>query len=133
MTDSQNQMPAPDPEAVCGPRVPGTPQPANMSTLAQLNPCPLKACCNVWGQCGINSDFCIPSPADSGAPGAVTPGSNGCIANCGMDIVNNANPAPSFKRIGYWEAWNDRRPCLHMPARFIDTTKYTHVVRYPPS
>jgi chitinase len=107
-------MPAPVSNAVCGPQVPGTRRPADMSTLADLNSCPLKACCNVWGQCGTTQDFCIPSPADTGAPGTATPGSNGCIASCGMDIVNNASPPASFMRVGYFEAWNLDRPCLHM-------------------
>lgn len=107
-------MPAPVSNAVCGPQVPGTERPADMSGLADLNPCPLKACCNIWGQCGITQDFCIPSPADTGAPGTARPGSNGCIASCGMDIVSNGSPPASFMRVGYFEAWNLDRPCLHM-------------------
>ena len=107
-------MPAPVSNAVCGPQVPGTAKPADMSNLVNLNPCPLKACCNIWGQCGITKDFCISSPADTGAPGTAKPGSNGCIANCGMKIVNNGSPPASFKRVGYFEAWNRDRPCLHM-------------------
>ncbi len=107
-------MPAPVTNAVCGPQVPGTEKPADMSTLVDLNPCPLKVCCNVWGQCGITKDFCIAAPADTGAPGTAKPGSNGCIANCGMDIVNNAQAPASFMRIGYFEAFLLDRPCLHM-------------------
>jgi chitinase len=110
-------MPGAVANAVCGPTVPGTPRPADMSTLANLNPCPLNVCCNVWGQCGITKDFCVPSPADTGAPGTATPGSNGCVASCGMVITNNAAPPTSFKTVGYWEAWNGQRPCLHMKVR----------------
>lgn len=106
-------MPSSLTNALCGPQVPGTQRPTDMSTLADLNPCPLKACCNVWGQCGITKDFCVPSPADTGAPGTATPGSNGCIASCGSNITNNGSPPSSFKRIGYFEAWNGDRPCLH--------------------
>lgn len=107
-------MPASIANAVCGPQKPGTEKPADMDDLASLNPCPLKACCNVWGQCGITEEFCIESPADTGAPGTATPGSNGCIYNCGMDIVNNGEGPASFMRVGYFEAWNLDRPCLHM-------------------
>lgn len=35
--------------SACGPMVPGTARPANMSTLIKLNPCPLNVCYNVWG------------------------------------------------------------------------------------
>nr|CDP26825.1 Putative Glycoside Hydrolase Family 18 [Podospora anserina S mat+] len=120
-------MPAPFANAICGPQVPGTLKPANMNDLATLNPCPLNACCNVWGQCGIDENFCIPSPVLGGGPGTATPGSNGCIASCGMDIVGDTTPPAEFKRIAYWEAWNANRPCLHMPANRIDTNYYTHV------
>lgn len=108
-------MPAPIANAQCGPQKPGTPRPGNMANLATLNPCPLNACCNVWGQCGYGNDFCVPSPDPGGAPGAVMPGSNGCISNCGMEITNNAAPPATFRRVGYWEGWNSQRPCLNMP------------------
>ncbi|KAH2847088.1 hypothetical protein KXW08_003740 [Aspergillus fumigatus] len=120
-------MPAPIANAVCGPQVPNTTAPANMSDLASLNPCPLNACCDIWGQCGITTDFCIADPADTGAPGTAQPGTNGCISNCGMDIVGNGSPPSEFMRLGYYEAWNFQRPCLHMSVNNIDTSVYTHV------
>lgn len=120
-------MPNSVPNAVCGPQVPGTQKPPNMDDLADLNPCPLDVCCNVWGQCGITEDFCISAPADTGAPGTAKPGSNGCVASCGMGIVNNGSPPPTFRRIGYFEGWNAERPCLHMSPTQIDTNHYTHV------
>lgn len=144
-------MPAPIEKAVCGPQVSGTPRPANMDNLANLNPCPLNACCNVWGQCGMDANFCIPSPVPGGAPGTATPGSNGCISSCGLEIVGNDSPPAEFKRIAYWEAWNADRPCLHMRVRIslsnldlrlskltdchtqasnIDTEHYSHVVSF---
>jgi chitinase len=107
-------MPAPVANAVCGPQVPGTEKPEDMSTLIDLNPCPLNACCNVWGQCGITEQFCIIHPSDTGAPGTAEPGSNGCISSCGVEIVNNNNPPGNFMRVGYFEAFNLERPCLHM-------------------
>lgn len=43
-------MPAPATGVVCGPQVPGTPVPPAGTNLSTLNPCPLNACCDVWGQ-----------------------------------------------------------------------------------
>jgi LysM repeat protein len=40
-------MPAPLDNAVCGPQVPGTEAPTNGTALADLNPCPLNACCDI--------------------------------------------------------------------------------------
>ena len=121
-------MPAVDPLAVCGPTVAGSKRPSDMSKVNELNPCPLKACCNVWGNCGISKDFCILNPADTGAPGTTKPGANSCISSCGLTITNNASPPSNFIRVGYFEAWNLDRPCLHMLPRHIDLTKYTHLV-----
>lgn len=43
-------MPAPLSNAVCGPQKPGTKQPPAGADLSKLNPCPLNACCDIWGQ-----------------------------------------------------------------------------------
>ena len=43
-------MPAPVANTVCGPQVPGTPVPPAGTNVSLLNPCPLNACCDVWGQ-----------------------------------------------------------------------------------
>jgi chitinase len=128
--------------AVCGPQVPGTAQPADMSTLASLNPCLLNAwfvwhvclgisadnsSCDIWGQCGITSDFCTADPASTGAPGTALPGTNGCISNCGTDIVAGDAPAEFF-RVGYYESFSVSRPCLRMVPSDIPTDgSYTHV------
>ena len=48
-------MPAPVQGVVCGPQVPGTPVPPAGTDLSTLNPCPLKACCDVWGQVSLLS------------------------------------------------------------------------------
>ena len=55
----------------------------------------------------MTEDFCIESPADTGAPDTFKPGANGCISNCGMDIVNNEEPPDSFSAVAYFEAWNE--------------------------
>ncbi|KAF2108717.1 hypothetical protein BDV96DRAFT_605472 [Lophiotrema nucula] len=120
-------MPAALPNAMCGPRVAGTVRPDNGTDIKDLNPCPLKVCCNVWGQCGIDSDFCVLNPADTKAPGTTQPGKNSCVSSCGMNITNNASPPTEFRKIGYFEAWNQNRPCLHMDITDMDPKKYTHV------
>ena len=50
-------------------KVPGTTQPANPNSSwdwALLNQCPLNACCDQWGQCGITPDFCTNTTAPGG-------------------------------------------------------------------
>lgn len=120
-------MPASLKDTVCGPQVPGTQKPADMSKLADLNPCPLNACCNKWGQCGTTKDFCIQTKSHTGNPGTSAPNTNGCISNCGMDIVNNAAAPSKFRSVGYFEGWNMDRPCLNMDASQIDGSQYDTV------
>lgn len=55
LSEGRPPMPAPVSNAVCGPTVPGTKKPSGGKNLTDLNPCPLKVCCNIWGQCGISS------------------------------------------------------------------------------
>ncbi|KAJ6448584.1 hypothetical protein C8R45DRAFT_1224651 [Mycena sanguinolenta] len=109
-------MPPPVTNAICGPQVPGTANPGAGANLSALNPCPLNACCDVWGQCGTTSDFCTPS--STGAPGTAALGTNGCISNCGTEITSGSPPA-EFRRIA--------GRALNMDITQIDTTKYTHV------
>ena len=114
LSSGKPPMPAPVSDAVCGPQVPGTKKPSSTAgdVLAKLNPCPLNACCNVWGKCGTTEDFCV--EASLGPPGTSKPGKNGCISSCGMDIVNNDEGPASPMTVGYFEAWNYDRNCLHM-------------------
>lgn len=120
-------LPAPIANAVCGPQVPGTSTTTTTgSSLASLNPCPLNACCDIWGQCGITSDFCTASESATGAPGTAAPNQNGCISNCGSDIVNNADAPPVTYNVGYFEAFNLERSCLNMGADEIPSG-YSHV------
>lgn len=128
LSSGEPPMPAPVQNAVCGPQVVGTEKPTDGSTeLADLNPCPLNTCCNIWGQCGITSDFCIPSTSSTGAPGTAAEGSNGCISNCGVEIVNDEEAPAEFISIGYFEAWNQDRGCLDMDISSFNTDAYTHV------
>ncbi|ATY65223.1 class V chitinase [Cordyceps militaris] len=92
---------------------------------ASLNACRLKACCNIWGQCGTTGEFCTPSKSPTGAPGTAAPGENGCISNCGTDVITGHTPKDTYT-IAYFEAYDWDRPCLRMAADQIDASKYTH-------
>lgn len=121
-------MPAPIPNAICGPTKPGTKRPTDDTDLADLNPCPLNVCCNIWGQCGITSEFCLEERGPSGNPGTSPPGTDGCVSSCGTNITNNDDAPSSFGRIGYYETWNFNRSCLHLRSRHANTDgSYTHV------
>lgn len=119
-------MPAPVANAVCGPLVPDTPKVPPGTDLSTLNQCPLNACCNIWGQCGTTTEFCTKSNSSTGAPGTAAPGENGCISNCGTDIISSPKP-PSQYSIAYFEAWSWQRPCLRQTVTDIDTKAYTHI------
>ncbi|KAM5436561.1 hypothetical protein MferCBS31731_005839 [Microsporum ferrugineum] len=130
LSDGNTPMPAEIPGAVCGPQKPGTPKPSGKFTgldLLQLNECPLNACCSGWGFCGVVAEFCTQSK--SGAPGSFEPGTNGCLSNCGTDIINNSQKPGSFAHIGYFQAYNNGRRCLNMDASEIDGSDkdLTHV------
>ncbi|POR37746.1 Uncharacterized protein TPAR_02064 [Tolypocladium paradoxum] len=128
LSTGEAAMPAPIPDAVCGPQKPGTQRPPKGTSLADLNPCPLNACCDIWGFCGTTAEFCTETPADTGNPGTTKPGKASCISNCGMDIVNNGEGPSSFGTLGYFESWNIKsRPCLNMDASQIDASKYSHL------
>ncbi|KAH8882398.1 glycoside hydrolase, partial [Thozetella sp. PMI_491] len=119
-------FPASVSSAICGPQVPGTSPPSNLSAIADLNPCPLNACCDIFGQCGITDEFCTVSASLTGAPGTSAPGTAGCISNCGTDIVNTEVAPTKFLTVAYWEAFNLGRGCLTMEASQIPDT-YTHI------
>ncbi|EPS45982.1 hypothetical protein H072_63 [Dactylellina haptotyla CBS 200.50] len=119
-------LPAPITNAVCGPQVPGSRAPTSGQTLASLNPCKLNACCNIWGQCGTTAEFCTITRSATGAPGTSAPGTNGCISNCGTDVIKSAAPA-QFISVAYYEAWSPQRPCLQMNVDQIDKSQYTHI------
>ncbi|OJI87443.1 hypothetical protein ASPTUDRAFT_137518, partial [Aspergillus tubingensis CBS 134.48] len=119
-------MPANVPNAVCGPQVNGTSTAPHGTDLSTLNECPLNACCDIWGQCGITADFCTPSNSTTGNPGTAAKGENGCISNCGTDIIVSDAPSETYS-IAYFEASDQTRPCLTMSVDQINTTFYTHV------
>jgi chitinase len=120
-------MPSQSSDYICGPQVPGTKKPTNNTDWALLNQCPLNSCCDIWGQCGefswvtssfpvssliitgTTTEFCVDTrDKDTMAPGTAKAKTNGCISNCGTDIVNKKLPG-SFSKIGYFESWNMNR------------------------
>ncbi|KAF4450549.1 glycoside hydrolase family 18 protein [Fusarium austroafricanum] len=123
-------MPPPQKGTECGPLVPGTSPPKDSSTsLADLNPCPLKACCSNWGFCGVFPDHCKDNAPEGGGPGSKKKGfQNTCVSNCGNNIKENSGPPKEFGRIGYYEAYNLERDCLWLKAKDANTDgSYTHI------
>lgn len=116
-------LPAPVANAVCGPQVPGTVKPTNGTALANLNQCPLKTCCDKWGQCGYTDEFCTQINSTTGAPGTSKNGTNGCISNCGTKLISSSPPA-SYRSVAYYEAFNTQRACLTMDVRSLQGSNY---------
>ncbi|KAF5542204.1 glycoside hydrolase family 18 [Fusarium phyllophilum] len=123
-------MPPPQEGAECGPLVPGTKAPTNKSvSIADLNPCPLKACCSNWGFCGVFPGHCTDNSPKGGGPGSKKKGfQTTCVSNCGNKIKQNSGPSSSFQRIGYYEAYGMSRDCLWLKAKDANTDgSYTHI------
>ncbi|KAL2813996.1 hypothetical protein BJX63DRAFT_431632 [Aspergillus granulosus] len=121
LSNGDPPLPAPVANAICGPTKPGTQRPTDGTGIADLNPCPLNACCNIWGQCGINEQFCLEERGPAGNPGTSPVGKDGCVSSCGTDIHNNNELPVMFGRIGYYETWNFNRKCLWLRAKNADT------------
>lgn len=114
VSEGKPPLPAEIPNAVCGPTKPNSTDPKPGQDLKDLNPCPLNACCNIFGQCGISGDFCIEKEGPTGNPGTAPKDFFGCVSSCGMDIVNDGQAPGSYGRVGYYESWNFNRDCLHL-------------------
>ncbi|KAL2831314.1 hypothetical protein BJY01DRAFT_240141 [Aspergillus pseudoustus] len=128
LSNGDPPMPAPVANAVCGPTKPGTERPTDGTPIKDLNPCPLNVCCNIWGQCGINEEFCIEKRGPAGNPGTSPPKTNGCVSSCGVDIHNTEASPIGYGRIGYYESWNFNRNCLWLRAANANTDfSYTHI------
>ncbi|KAJ8069027.1 hypothetical protein OCU04_002702 [Sclerotinia nivalis] len=119
-------MPVPISGVVCGPQVPGTPVVPSGTNLSSLSQCPLNACCDIWGQCGTTAEFCTITESPTGAPGTAAAGTNGCISNCGTDIIIGDAPA-EYINVGFFEGFNTDRPCLNEPLSSLDLSSYTHI------
>ncbi|KAI8262413.1 hypothetical protein K4K56_005864 [Colletotrichum sp. SAR 10_98] len=122
-------LPPPQEGAQCGPLVPGTTQPTDGTSMVDLNPCPLKACCSNWGFCGPFPEHCDIHAPEGGGPGTKLPGfQSTCISNCGNEIKQNSGPPATFSRVGYYESWNMGRDCLWLRADKANTDgTYTHM------
>ncbi|KAL7946058.1 glycoside hydrolase family 18 protein [Trichoderma barbatum] len=101
LSNGNPPVPAPVSNAVCEPTKPGTKSPPAGIDFVTPNPCPLKACCNIWGSCGTTKEFCTVSKSGTGNPGTSRP-------------VNNKKAPESFKKIAYYESWNLDRSCMHV-------------------
>ncbi|KAK3986114.1 hypothetical protein QBC44DRAFT_373421 [Cladorrhinum sp. PSN332] len=130
VSDGSAPMPPPQAGTECGPLVPGTVKPSGLNvSIADLNPCPLKACCSNWGFCGVFPQHCDVHAPAGGGPGSKEKGFQyTCVSNCGTEIKQNSGPPTIFQRIGYYESWNLGRECLWMKAKDANTDgTYTHM------
>ncbi|KAJ5653293.1 hypothetical protein N7490_000296 [Penicillium lividum] len=110
--------------AECGPQVANTTFTSDDShTWSELNPCPLNACCDSYGQCGTTPLYCDGFDESTSDP----PGTGNCIASCGSTITNWAVEPSSYSKVGYYEASSINRTCLQMDALSIDTSQWTHI------
>jgi GH18 family chitinase len=75
-------------------------------------------------QCGVTAEFC--TKTGTGAPGTAATGTNGCISNCGTDVVSGDPPAV-YRTVAYYEGFGLTRPCLYQDAMQIDPTAYTNL------
>ncbi|KAL2846688.1 glycoside hydrolase [Aspergillus pseudoustus] len=130
LSDGTPPFPAPLDNAVCGPQVPGTTQPNTtvVADWAKLNACPLNACCDIWGQCGITPEFCTETESPTGNPGTAAVDTNGCISNCGIEITNNDEGPDEFGQVVYYLGSNvEDRECLTLEAWQISQGSITHL------
>ncbi|CAG8961706.1 hypothetical protein HYFRA_00006246 [Hymenoscyphus fraxineus] len=129
LSDGRAPLPPPQAGAECGPIVPGTLQPDSTTSIADLNPCPLKACCSNWGFCGVFPAHCDIHKPEGGGPGSKLDGfENTCVSNCGNDIKQNSGAPATFSRVGYYSSFNLERDCLWLSAKNANTDgSYTHI------
>lgn len=131
LSDGLAPMPPAQQGTECGPLVPGTERPSGSNaSIADLNPCPLKACCSNWGYCGVFPAHCDIHAPPGGGPGTKLKGfTNTCVSNCGNEIKQvSGPPAAGFGRVGYYSAFNMNRKCLWLKAKNANTDgTYTHI------
>ncbi|KAJ5280182.1 class V chitinase [Penicillium angulare] len=124
LSKGEPPMPSVVKNAVCGPQKAGTKRPDDWDDIESLNPCPLNACCDAWGQCGTTDKFCTKTNSSTTAPGTAKPNTNGCISNCGTDIVYLDDGFPAgFDApimVGYYEAFQNTRNCLNLEVSAIE-------------
>jgi hypothetical protein len=69
----------------------------------------------------------VETPADTGSPGTHKNNTNGCISNCGTNIISESTPAPTAMTIGYFEGYNYNRSCLYMDVSQIPSQNFTNI------
>nr|POE96544.1 killer toxin subunits alpha/beta [Quercus suber] len=109
-------MPASVSSAVCGPQKPNTKQPPAGTNISSLNPCPLNACCDVWGQVSTLRK----PPLISGLTVLLV------WYHCRI-LYRHRSPPSTYRSVAFYEGFNLDRPCLYQSASQIDTKAYTHV------
>jgi hypothetical protein len=130
VSDGLAPMPPAQQGTECGPLVPGTQKPSNKSiSIADLNPCPLKACCSNWGFCGVFPAHCDIHKPDGGGPGSKEKGyQNTCVSSCSNEIKKGSDSPKVFQRIGYYESYYLERECLWLKSKNANTDgTYTHM------
>jgi hypothetical protein len=130
VSDGSAPMPPAQQGTECGPLVPGTQKPSDKSiSIADLNPCPLKACCSNWGFCGVFPAHCDIHKPEGGGPGSKEKGyQNTCVSSCSNEIKKGSDPPKVFQRIGYYESYNFERECLWLKSKNANTDgTYTHM------
>lgn len=120
-------MPAPVSNVQCGPVVARTKKPTNGTALADLNPCPLNSCCDIWVQCGITPEYCTNIIGPTGNPGTAPKHKNRYISNCGTNITKSRYTPETFMKVGYYETWNYDRPCLKLRVADVGVNEYTYI------
>jgi hypothetical protein len=130
VSDGTTPMPPAQQGTECGPLVPGTTKPTDKSiSIADLNPCPLKACCSNWGFYGVFPAHCAIHAPPGGGPGSkLKDFQNTCVSNSENKIKQNSGAPATFQRIGYYESYNFGRDCLWLKAEDANTDgSYTHI------
>jgi hypothetical protein len=74
----------------------------------------------------MTREFCTTSKSSTGAPGTAKPGENGCISNCGMDVVLSVQPLARSK-MAFYEGYNLGRKCLYQSASQLNLHDSTHI------
>ena len=81
---------------------------------------------NLRRECVIQftAEFC--TNTNTGALGTAQPGTNGCISNCGTDVVQSGPPS-TYRAVAYYEGYGLGRPCLYQDASQTVPSLLTHL------
>lgn len=83
--------------------------------------------CSIWGQCGNRTNsLAFNDELNFAAPWTTSPSQRDCNSNCSAEIISSDPPLTRYT-VGYFEGWNEERPCLNMEASEIPVDAYTHL------